>query len=148
MGKVHVAHAVTTKFLSSIVLFVALLYVSDYTRDEISAFIDDGLAYFVVIMTFVALILFYEGTYLRFFNKSQKTGSFAGYFFYGFAIMNIIIVMTTFLGLYDPFNDDGDINLVVQVIMGFDLIVLISAGLYEIAFEKRMALKNPLEGIF
>lgn len=135
-----VAHGLTTKFLPLYFMIIAFLFISDYTRDTIAG-IDPTTLFFSSILFFGGLVLIYEG-----FNNMPKKGSTIGtagfIFFFIFAFGNIIFSLVTFFELYDPLTDDGDINLILQMIIVVDIGLFLAQGLYEIVISKRFVIEK------
>ena len=140
MSKAMLAHGITTKMLPLFFMIIAFLYVSDYTRGTL-AFIDPTVLFITTMLVFMGLMLVYEGINNK--PHKQSTVATAGYsFFFLFATVNFLYALTIFMGWYNPFTDNGDINLILQIVMGLDILLLIAQTVHEVGMSKRFVLRE------
>jgi len=141
MSSAMLAHGITTKMLPLFFMIIAFLYISDYTRGTL-AFIDPTVLFITVMLSFAGLMLIYEGINNKP-RKGQAGVAQAGFsFFFLFATVNLLFALTIFMGWYDPFADDGDINLILQIVVGLDIILLIVQTVHEVGMSKRFVLRE------
>ena len=128
-------HGLTTKFLPLYFMIIAFFFVSDYTRDSLSG-IDPTDFFLGSILLFGALIFLYEGinNYPR---RGTHVGSAGFVFFFLFFIANAVFSVAIFYDMYQPLEDESDVNLILQIVIGVNSIMLLSTGLYEIHKNKR-----------
>lgn len=141
--KAMTAHGLSTKFLPLYFMILAFLYVSDYTRDTMFG-IDPTDLFIASILFFGALIFMYEG-----FNNVPKKGTTIGtagfVFFFLFAIANGVFAVSIYFDEYDPFTDSGDLNLILQVIIGVNVVMFLIQGIYEILLSKRFVVEREFQ---
>lgn len=135
-----VAHGLSTKFFPLYLMLVVFLFVSDYTRDAVTG-IDPTDFFIASVLFFGGLVFIYEG----FNNKPQRNGGIgtAGFlFFFIVAGANIVFGYSIWIGEYDVLNDSGDLNLVLQILIGINMLMFLIQGIYEIIISKRLVLEK------
>lgn len=135
-----IAHGLSTKFLPLYFMVIAFLFISDYTRETLAG-IDPTILFISSILFFGGLVFLYEG-----FNNMPKKGTTIGtagfIFFFLFAIGNIAFSLLTFFEIYNPLADDGDINFLLQIIIGVNILMFLVQGIYEIMISKRFVVEK------
>ena len=142
-SKASVAHGVTTKFVPFFFAFLALLYISDFTRGNIIPLIDPTDMFLSVSLFIAGLVLIYEGAN-HWPQKNTTFGAGGAAFLFIFASANIIAGILIITDLYQPLQDSGDWNLILQVVLGVSVITILIQGLYEVKTAHRLLANKVL----
>lgn len=142
MGKhttTMIIHGLTTKFTPLFFVVIAFLFISDYTRESLAGISPEN-AFVGSILIIGGLIFLYEGIFNLPDAHKSSIGAIGAVIFFVLVALNVIFGLAIIFNYYDPFLDSGDVNFLLQIILFADIIMLLSEGIYEIIFSRRLSI--------
>lgn len=137
------AHGLTTKFIPLVFTVIALLYISDYTRDTF-LIIEPENAFLGTVLLIGGVIFLYEGMYSLPDSKKSAIGSMGAVIFFILMAINFIFAIAIIFDKYDALNDSGDINFILQLVVLANVIILLAEGVYEVVLSRRFTFHKAI----